>query len=106
MGDQMIVFEAIKTTGQAITSMIQCVRSKKAVRKQDIVICEEQLRFIKAAFREKACGEMTRISIDEMERTIHRIEEKNFSGDMVLMSLELLNLQHQGMCKIIRSFID
>lgn len=103
MGNEMTVYKAITTAGQAIVSMAQSVKVNRSVRKQDAIILQEQLHYIRAACRARAYGELTRLSIDEMEKTLQRINQKNFSGEMLDMSMDLLRMQYQALRQIIQN---
>ena len=105
MENEMTVYKAVKTAGQAIVSMAQSVKNNKSVRKQDAVVLEEQLRYIRAACRAKAYGEITRISVDEIDKTLQRITQKNFSGNTLDMSMALLNMQYQALCQNIQTYM-
>ena len=104
MANEMTVYKAIKTAGQAIVSMTQSVKVNKSVRKQDAVVFQEQLRYIKAFCRTKGYGELTRLSVDEMEKTFQRITQKNFSGEMLEMSMDLLRMQYQALRQYIQFY--
>ncbi len=104
MENEMIVYKAISTAGQAIASMAQSVKINRSVRKQDATVFQEQLRYIKAACRAKGYGELTRLSVDEMEKTLQRITQKNFSGEMLDMSMDLLQMQYQALRQNIQNY--
>lgn len=106
MTNEMTVYKAITTAGQAIVSMAQSVKANKSVRKQDAVVFQEQLRYIKSACRAKGYGELTRLSIDEMEKTLQRIMQKNFSGEILDMSMELLAMQYQALRQNIQNYTN
>ena len=97
--------KALTTVGQAVVSMAQSVRVNRSVRKQDVVVLQEQLRYIKAACRVKAYGELIRLSIDEMEKTLQRITQKNFFGEMLDMAMNLLQMQYQALSLNIQNYM-
>lgn len=104
MANEMTVYKAITTMGQAVVSMARSVKINRSVRKQDTAVFEEQLRYIKAACRAKGYGELTRLNVDEMEKTFQRITLKNFSGEMLDMSMGLLKMQYQALCQNIQKY--
>ena len=104
MANEMTVYKALTTAGQAIISMTQSIKLNKSVRKQDAVMFQEQLLYIKAACKAKGYGELTRLSLDEMEKTIQRISQKNFSGEMLEMSMDLLRLQYNALRQNIQNY--
>lgn len=106
MSNEMTVYKAITTAGQAVMSMAQCVKSNRSIRKQDAVVFQEQLRYIRSACRAKGYGELVRLSIDEMEKTMQRITQKNFSGEMISMSMDLLNIQYQALRQNIQNYMS
>ena len=105
MANEITVYKAIATAGQAIVSMAQSVKTNRSVRKQDAVVFQEQLRYIRAACRAKGYGELARLSIDEVEKTLQRLTQKNFSGEMLDMSMELLSVQYQAMRQNLQNYI-
>ena len=104
MANEMTVYKAITTAGQAIMSMAQSVKINRSVRMQDAAAFQEQLRYIKAACRAQGYGELTRLSVDEMEKTLQRITQKNFSGEMLDMSMDLLKIQYQALRQNIQNY--
>lgn len=106
MANELTVLQAISTAGQAITSMTQSLKVLKSFRKQDAVVLKEQLEFIKYACRARGYSELVRLSVEEMNKTIQAIEQKNFSPDMKAMSMELLSMQLQALKQNIQRYIS
>lgn len=105
MTNEMAVCKAVTTAGQAIVSMAQSVKINRSVRKQDAAVFQEQLRFIKAACRARSYGELTRLSVNEMEKTLQTITQKNFSGEMLDMSMDLLKMQYQALRQNVQNYM-
>lgn len=105
MANEITVYQAITTAGQAVKSIADTVKGHKIVRKQDVAVMQEQLRYIKASCRIKAQGELTRLSFDEMEKTLEMLTQKNFPADMQAMATELLTMQFAAMKHTLQNFM-
>lgn len=104
MSNELTVIQMLANVGQSVMSMATSVKTLRDVRKQDAVILEEKLRYLRDACRARGIGELTRLSIDEMERTLHNIQQKNFTGNMLEMAMKMLQLQYETLCQIIQSY--
>jgi hypothetical protein len=104
MSNELTVIQMLANVGQSVMSMATSVKTLRDVRKQDAVILEEKLRYLRDACRARGIGELTRLSIDEMERTLHNIQQKNFTGNMLEMAMKMLQLQYETLCQIIQNY--
>lgn len=104
MEKDLAIYKALATTGQAVASVIQSIKFNKDIRKQDSVIIEEQLAFLRAMCRAKGYGEVTRVSIDEMDSTFQRIKQKNFPNSMSEMVGNLLMTQYQALQRNLQNY--
>ncbi len=105
MSNELTVIQAVTNVGQALMSMALSTKSLRALRKQDAVILEEKLRYLRHLCRTQGLGEITRASLNEMEKTLNDIQQRNFTGDTLNMAMSMLNLQYQMLCKIIRDYL-
>lgn len=105
MSNEVAIIQTLANIGQSITSMAASVKTLKGIRKQDAIILEENLRYLRNACRARGIGELTRLSIDEMERTLHNIQQKNFTGNMLEMAMHMLKLQYETLCRIIQNYL-
>ncbi|MCH5182733.1 MAG: hypothetical protein J1E00_01030 [Oscillospiraceae bacterium] len=104
MANEMTLLSALAGAGQTIMSMTQTGKTKRAVRKQDSIALQEQIRFIKAACRIRGVSELTRQGLDELEKTAQRIDQNRFSEGQLHMALELLNIQFRTVRYIIEHY--
>lgn len=104
MNNELSVVQAVSNVGQAVMSMMSSAMSMKTVRKQDVLILEERLRYLKNACRAYGLGQLTRTSINEMEKTLQNIKQKDFTGSMLDMSMNMLNIQYELLCQNIRDY--
>lgn len=104
MSNELIVFQAVTNVGQALLSMIDSVKSLSGFRKQNAVILEEKLRYLRHLCRTQGIGDLTRTSLNEMEKTLKDIQQNNYSGKMLEMSMNMLDIQYQMLCKNIHDY--
>ena len=104
MANELMLIQAVSNVSQAITSLATSAKTFGRIRKQDIVIFEEQLLYLKRACRARGCGTLTRLSIEEIEKTLSNIEQKNYSGTMLDMAMQLLNVEMQVLRKNIEDY--
>lgn len=105
MANEFMLIQAVSNVSQAITSLATTAKTFGRIHKQDIVILEEELLYLKRACRAKGYGMLTRLSIEEIEKTLSNIKQKNYSGTMLDMAMELLNVQMQMLRKNIESYV-
>lgn len=105
MTNEITVFKAITTIGQTISSVAQCIKTNRSIKKQDLVVMQEQLAFIKHACKARAYGELVRLSIDEMSKTLQMINQKGFSADAYDMAIGLLHLQYNALRQNIEKYM-
>lgn len=106
MSNELTIFQAITSAGQAISSMAQSVKALKTINKQDSVIFKEQLQFIKYACRARGYGELIRLSVDEVQRTYSIIELNSVSSEVRAMSMALLEMQYKALEQNIRRYMS
>lgn len=104
MNNELSVIQAVSNVGQAVMSMMSSAMSMKTVRKQDALLLEERLRYLKNACRAYGLGQLTRTSINEMEKTLQNIKQKDYTGSMLDMSMNMLNIQYELLCQNIRDY--
>ena len=104
MGQEITVYQALANVGQLVATMAQSIKTRKTFRKQDAIVLQEQLRYVKSACRMKGYGELTRLAVDEIERTLQRINQKGFSGETLDMCMDLLSLQYQSLYQAIQDY--
>lgn len=104
MSNELSVIQAVTNVGQALMSMASSAMSLKTVRKQDAVILEEKIRLLKHACRTQGAGELTRLSLNEMDKTLQNIRQKGYSGEELNMAMNMLNIQYQILCKNIQDY--
>ncbi len=105
MANELTVLQAISSAGQAVTSMAQSLKVFKSIKKQDAVVFKEKLQFIKYACRAKGYGELVRLSIDEINKTMQKIEQNDFSPAMRAMSMDLLKLQYNALEQNVKNYM-
>lgn len=104
MTNEVMLIQAVSNVGQAVTSLATSVRTFGTLRKQDAVVLEERLIYLKRACRAHGYGMLVRQSVEEMEKTSKSIGQKNFTGPMLDMSMKLLGMQYQALCKNIEVY--
>lgn len=104
MANELMLIQAVSNVSQAVTSLATSVKTFGAVRKQDAVVFEEKLRYLKHTCRARGCGMLIRESIDEMNKTYQSVEQQNYSGQMLEMVVKLLDLQCQALYKNIQNY--
>ena len=104
MANELMLIQAVSNVSQAVTSLATSARTFGTIRKQDAVVLEEKLIYLKRVCRAKGYGMLTRQSIDEMEKTYQSIKEKNFSGPTLNMAMKLLSLQCQVLYENIQAY--
>ena len=104
MANELMLIQAVSNVGQAVTSLATSVKTFGAIRKQDAVVLEERLIYLKRACRAKGYGMLTRQSVDEITETCQRIKQKNLSGPSLNMAMKLLSLQYQALYENIQAY--
>lgn len=104
MSNELSIIQAVSNVGQAVMSMMSSAMSMKTVRKQDALLLEERLCFLKNVCRAQGVGHLTRTSINEMDKTLQNIKQKDYTGTMLDMSMNMLNIQYELLCQIIRDY--
>ena len=66
---ELSVIQSVASIGDTVLSMSSRLRSMKTVNKQDAIMVAERLRYVKAACRVRAYGELVRECSDQMEET-------------------------------------
>lgn len=105
MANELMLIQAVSNVSQAITSLTTTAKTFGRIHKQDIVIFEEELLCLKYACRARGYGTLTRLNIEEIEKTFSNIKQKNYSGIMLDMAMELLNVQMQMLRKNIENYV-
>ena len=103
MANELII-QAVSNVGQAVTSLATSVKTFGTIRKQDAVVFEERLIYLKRACRTRGYGMLTRQSVDEINETYQSIKQKNLSGPSLNMAMNLLDLQYQALSKNIQAY--
>lgn len=104
MSNKLALIQVATSVGDAVMSMAASAKSLRSVRKEDAVILAERINCLKRACRAHGCGELARISLNEMEKTFRDIQMKNYTGAMLDMSMEILNIQHQKLCQNLQDY--
>ena len=105
MAKEIMLIQSVASLGQTIASMISAVRSCKGISKQDAVIFEEQLKFIKARIKAKGIEELCSVTLEQLQKTYNNIVQHKYSGEMLRIATEMLNFQHQALQNIIASYV-
>lgn len=105
MSNELSVIQAVTNVGQALMSMASSAMSLKTIRKQDAVILEENLHLLKHACRTQGAGEITRLSLNQMDKTLQNIRQKGYTGDELNMAMNMLNIQYQMLCKNLQDYL-
>ncbi len=103
MSNELVVVQAMSTIGQIIRS-VSSAKPYRIIRKQEIVVLEEQLLIIKRACRIKGHGQLTRLCIDEMEKTLQKVEQTQASGMKLEMYNGLLQTQYQALQRTLQNY--
>lgn len=103
MKNEITLSSAMKTAETIIYSMINSVKSYNAVSKQETIILQEQLAFIKTQAKLKAHAELARMCITEIEKTVHHISQTNLTGDAYNMCATVLNIEYNTLTKLLEN---
>lgn len=101
---ELSVIESVANIGDTVLSMSSRLRSMKTVSKQDAIMVAERLRYVKAACRARAFGELVRECSDQMEDTLRHIQQKNVPSFMQEMYMEMLKMQYEELKRIIMNY--
>lgn len=104
MANELTVIEAVSNVGQAVMSMAASAKTLRKVRKQDLIVLDERLRYLKRACRAQGVADLTRVSLNEMDKTYQNIQQKNYSGPMLDMAMDMLKLQYQMLYQNIQDY--
>ena len=104
MKNELSVIQAITNVGQSILSMFSNAKSLKGIRKQDAIILQEDLSLLRQRCRQIGIGKLTRVSIDEMDKTLHVILLNKYDGEMLDMAMGMLKLQYQMLCRNLQDY--
>ncbi|MGN1369310.1 MAG: hypothetical protein ACI4WX_10605 [Aristaeellaceae bacterium] len=101
---ELSVIQAVTNIGQSLLSMISNVKNLKGTRKQDAIRLQESLSTLRYKCRQMGIGELTRISIDEMDETLQMILLKNYDDAMLDMAMDMLKLQYQRLYRNLQNY--
>lgn len=104
MANELTVIEAVSNVGQAVMSMAASAKTLRKVRKQDLIVLDERMRYLKSACRAQGVADLTRVSLNEMDKTYQNIQQKNYSGPMLDMAMDMLKLQYQMLYQNIQDY--
>lgn len=104
MSNEIMLYQTITTIGQAVSDLAQKARSRQGLRRKDLILLEEQLRFLKTACRMKAYDDLLCLAADEMERTVRHFADKGFPGELQEWALEMLKMQSDHMRRLLRAY--
>ena len=95
MKKDLSIIQTAANVGQSVLTMISTAKNLKTLRKQDTIILQEELVILRQKCKQIGIGELTRVSIDEMDKTLKTITIKNYNGEMLDMAMGMLQLQYQ-----------
>ena len=101
---ELSVIQSVASIGDTVLSMSSRLRSMKTVNKQDAIMVAERLRYVKAACRVRAYGELVRECSDQMEETLRRMQQKNVPDFVQEMNMELLRIQYEELKRIVMNY--
>lgn len=104
MANELTIIQAVSNVGQAVFSMAASAKSLRRVKKQDLIILREKLHYLKSVCRAKGIADLTRVSLNEMDKTYQNILQRNYSGAMLDMAMDMLKLQYQMLCQNIQDY--
>ncbi len=104
MKKELSVIQAVTNVGQSILSMVSTAKSLNGIRKQDAIILQENLSILRHKCRQMGIGELTRVSIDEMDKTLQTIRLKQYDGEMLDMAMGMLKLQYQMLYRNLQNY--
>lgn len=97
MTTEITVYEKLNAVGQAVNTMSNLVKMGNRLRKKEMIVLEEELRYLKTACRMKGYGQLARLAADEMEHTLRHYESKNFPEYMQGWVVNTLRTQYEDM---------
>ncbi len=97
MANELAVIEAINTIGKTINTYSGIVRSGRSLRKKELIILEEEIRYLKKQCHMKAKSALQREAADEMEKTYNHFMSKNFPAHMQVWLMASLESQFKNM---------
>ena len=101
---ELSVIQSVASIGDTVLSMSSRLRSMKTVNKQDAIMVAERLRYVKAACRVRAYGELVRECSDQMEETLRHMQQKNVPDFVQEMNMELLRIQYEELKRIVMNY--
>lgn len=104
MKKELSVIQAVTNVGQSILSMVSTAKNLRSIRKQDAIILQEDLSILRQKCRQIGIGEITRVSLDEMDKTLHAILLKEYDGEMLDMAMGMLKLQYQMLYRNLQNY--
>lgn len=104
MSKEISLYQALTAVGQAFNTFMQSRITRSDSRKQDEIILQEKLEYLKTACRIKGIGEVTRQAISEFERTLYMIMKNNFSVDILNKLMEMGNKQYEYTLNVIQRY--
>lgn len=106
MKNEIMVIQALTEMGQTVTNMLSMSQSFRSIRKRDAAIFDEKLRYLKTYLRLRGYDELFCYSMTQLESTFRKIEENKYTGEMLRISLEMLNFQYQSLRRYLEGYLQ
>lgn len=104
MNNSLQIVQAFSQVGASVASIVTAVNSRKALRRKQLIILEEELLNLSHVIRSNNIGQLVRMSILEMHKTSSYIKELHLSQDMLPYSTNLLQIQFKMLCRNLDSY--